>query len=326
MKPRISIVVPVYNVENYLGKCIESLINQTYRDIEVILVNDGSSDRCPEICGSYTKQDPRFKTIHKTNGGLSDARNVGLLEASGEFVLFVDSDDYIALDACERLIKCINKDEDIVVGGAIRIQDHQITQMKRKEKKSNCIMDSREFLKCELKNRTMYMPVVMNLYRRKFLLDNKLFFKRDLWQEDELWTPQVFLKAGLVVDSQYCFYFYVIRDGSITNGGNELINAEDTMKICKELEKIYCELEDNELRILLNDNLVNEFLNSFQVAGLHKKEYSYLVDKRFLIGKAFTKRNKLRVILFLFNKNLYFYLNKFSKVLKSLKPIVSNIL
>lgn len=319
MRPSISIVVPVYKVENYLSHCIESLINQTYRNIEVILIDDGSPDRCSEMCDSYSKKDPRVKALHKRNGGLSDARNVGLLKATGEFVLFVDSDDYIALDTCEELLKGIKQDADIVVGGANRIEDNQITQMKRKEKQANCIMDSREFLKCELRNRTMYMPVWMNLYRRNFLLENRLFFEQGLFQEDELWTPQVFLKAGLVVDSQCCFYFYMIRDGSITNGGNKLKNAEDSMNICKTLEKIYREIEDKELRLLLNDKLVNEFLNSFQTADLHKKEYSHLVDKQFLIGKAFTLRNKLRVFLFLINKKLYYYLNKFSKDLKKLK-------
>lgn len=316
MEPRISIVVPIYKVEDYLDRCVQSLINQTYSAIEIILVDDGSPDSCPDFCDNFAKQDNRIKVIHKENGGLSDARNYGLNAAEGEYVLFVDSDDYIALDTCEKLFCCIYKAEDIVVGGANRVQDNKITQMKRNEKKPGCSIDAREYLKCELKTGTMFMPVWMNLYRRAFLLENNLFFIKGLLHEDEQWTPRVFLKAGQVVDSQYCFYYYIIRDGSITTGRNKVKNAEDIMQIGEELERIYSKVEDNELKRLLNDNLVNKFLNTFQDVGLHKKEYSYLVNKNFIKGKAFTKRNKLRVALFTFNKNIYYFVNKITKIVK----------
>src|SRR5690554_319094 len=121
-----SIIVPVYNTERYLKKCIESIINQSYTNIEIILVNDGSEDLSPSICNEYSKKDPRIKVIHKRNGGLSDARNHGIKAATGDFILFVDSDDYIKDDACEKFntaivrypnvqivasnIECIHKD------------------------------------------------------------------------------------------------------------------------------------------------------------------------------------------------------------------------
>lgn len=102
-----SIIVPIYKVEKYLHKCVNSLVNQTYKDIEIVLVDDGSPDNCPQICDEYAAKDKRINVIHKKNGGLSDARNVGLENCTGKYILFVDSDDYIELDACEKFTKII---------------------------------------------------------------------------------------------------------------------------------------------------------------------------------------------------------------------------
>ena len=105
--PRISIIVPVYRVERYLNKCIESILNQTLTDFELILVDDGSPDKCPEFCDRYANRDSRIKVIHKPNGGLSDARNTGIREARGEYIGFVDGDDYIMPEMYQRLYELI---------------------------------------------------------------------------------------------------------------------------------------------------------------------------------------------------------------------------
>ena len=109
MKPLISIIVPVYNVEAYLAKCVDSILAQTYTNLEIILVNDGSSDGCGRICDEYAKQDKRIKVIHKQNGGLSDARNVAIDVATGEFITFIDSDDYVTDDYIMTLYSLIEK-------------------------------------------------------------------------------------------------------------------------------------------------------------------------------------------------------------------------
>ena len=101
--PKISVIVPVYKVEKYIHKCVDSILNQTFSDIEVILVDDGTPDRCGEICDAYGEQDSRVKVIHKENGGLSDARNAGMPHASGEYIIFIDSDDYIESDMLEYM-------------------------------------------------------------------------------------------------------------------------------------------------------------------------------------------------------------------------------
>ena len=109
MNELISIIVPVYKVEPYLNKCVDSIINQTYKNIEIILVDDGSPDNCGKICDDYTKKDSRIKVIHKKNGGLSDARNYGIEASIGDYIMFVDSDDYISANMCEILLKTAKK-------------------------------------------------------------------------------------------------------------------------------------------------------------------------------------------------------------------------
>ena len=115
MKPKVSIIVPVYNVEKYLDRCMESLLNQTLKDIEIILVDDGSPDNCPQMCDDYAKTDSRVKVVHKANAGLGYARNSGLDVASGEYVAFVDSDDYVDTKIYESLLlEAENSGADVV--------------------------------------------------------------------------------------------------------------------------------------------------------------------------------------------------------------------
>lgn len=123
MEKLISIIVPIYKVENYLIRCIESIVCQTYENIEIILVDDGSPDKCPMICDEWAKKDERIKVIHKKNGGLSDARNAGITIAQGEFLLFVDSDDCIEKDLCESCMNVMDADVDIVAFNYRRVYD-----------------------------------------------------------------------------------------------------------------------------------------------------------------------------------------------------------
>lgn len=120
--PKISVIVPVYNVAPYLKKCVDSIINQTFTDIEIILVDDGSTDESGTICDQYAQKDSRVKVIHKPNGGLSDARNSGLEVCSGEYIGFVDSDDWISPDMYETLIHfAVKEDLDVAMCGVLDI-------------------------------------------------------------------------------------------------------------------------------------------------------------------------------------------------------------
>jgi len=308
--PKISIIVPVYNVQLYLRRCVDSLINQTFEDIEIILVNDGSTDHSPEICDEYARTDKRVKVIHKINGGLSDARNVGLVESRGDYVLFVDSDDYINHDSCEVLYRYGNMSNlDIVVGDAVRIESDSQTILARSEVSLNKVMKGTDFLKEQLENHYMHMASCFNLYNRKFLIDNELFFKKGIYHEDEQWTPRVLLRANRVQYIKLAFYNYIIRDNSITKKRDKSKNALDLINTCYELERIYEKIEDVKLKRLLYDYLSMLFLNAIHLGRLYDKKYSSYYDKKFLIGKPKSLRNRLKVCLFIFSKSIYKYVH-----------------
>lgn len=326
MEPEISIVVPIYKVEEYLDKCVNSLINQSYTNIEIILVDDGSPDSCPEMCDNYAQQDSRIKVIHKENGGLSDARNTGMRVTKGEYILFVDSDDYIDLDTCEHFIEIINNQKpDIIVGNAKRMEGSKVLQMSHKLNTKSKAITGGDYLKQELKTKTMYMAAWLNLYSRAFLLANKLEFKVGILHEDEQFTPRAFLKAEGVIGTDISFYNYIIREGSITRKLDLSKNGICVIQTCYELVEIYETLKDKELRRLLDDDLVTNYLYGFQMGRLFQNDYIKLIDKGFLLKRATSLRNCCKVLLFVINRRLYYFTNAFFKTTITYKNLVTAI-
>lgn len=307
--PKISIVVPIYKVEKELRRCVDSLLCQTFKDIEIILVDDCSPDQCPIICDEYAEKDSRVRVIHKENGGLSDARNVGLRESLGEYILFVDSDDYIDIRTCEKFYNSLYDYVDIVIGDAIRIEGERELSMTHSEIPRDTVISGSDFLKVQLRGKKMYMAAWLNLYNKNFLIENDLFFKKGILHEDEQWTPRVFLNAVKVKYIKFPFYYYVIREDSITKKKDKKKNAMDLINTCSELEKIYINIKDVELRKLLYDYLVMLFLNAVSIGNLYDDKGERFYSKSFLIGKPKTIINKLKVILFVFNEKLYRYLH-----------------
>jgi glycosyltransferase involved in cell wall biosynthesis len=315
MQPEISIVVPIYKVEKYLDKCVQSIINQSYGNIEIILVDDGSPDNCPLKCDSYAKQDTRIRVVHKSNGGLSDARNVGTREAMGKYILFVDSDDFIDIDTCQRFVDAINnRTPEIVVGNARIIQGNQTSIMQHQSMTLSRIVTGEQYLKAELMTETMYMAAWLNLYRKDFLLNNGLEFKVGLLHEDEQFTPRAFLEAKEVIGTDIIFYNYIIREGSITKNRDRTKNGIHIVQTCYELVDIYEDLEDEELRGMLKNNLVTKYLIGFQIGKLFRKEYKGLINRNFLRRNASTRKNKCKVLIFLISMNLYYRLNHLTKL------------
>lgn len=209
----VSIIVPVYKVEEYLPRCINSLINQTYKNIEIILVDDGSPDNCPKICDEYAQKDNRIKVIHKQNGGLSSARNEGIKEAKGEFISFVDSDDWVD----PKFISCLH---EIIVSNNADFssclfcrttgeQDRKLfseTEEIITDKKFICAMDEK-----------FYTGYAWNkMYKRSIIVDNEIFFDESIFNGEDF--PFVFeyleyVNRGVFIRQD--LYFYFIRQTSI---------------------------------------------------------------------------------------------------------------
>lgn len=248
MNEKISVIVPIYNVQNELNRCIESIVNQTYDNLEIILVDDGSPDNCPMMCDKWAAKDERIVVIHKINGGLSDARNVGLNKANGKYVLYVDSDDYIELDACQKLIENMTDDVDFVMGDYKEIRDDSIHVNKRKHIKSKAIYDARKIMILAIKNKEMEAPAWLNLYRRDFLLQNNLFFLKGYNHEDVEILPRLFLAAHKIVYVEYPFYNYIIRENSIMTSAISEDNKKKTIEIYHNWMEIIEKINDKKLK------------------------------------------------------------------------------
>ena len=214
MEKLISIIVPIYKVENYLIRCIESIVCQTYENIEIILVDDGSPDKCPMICDEWAKKDGRIKVIHKKNGGLSDARNAGITIAQGEFLLFVDSDDCIEKDLCESCMNVMDEDVDIVAFNYRRVYDTYSENKKECgvfEKFSN-LEGFKRYI-----NRTPFTHMAWDKLYRKCVFED-VRYPVDRLAEDMATTYKTFKNANKVGYLDRVLYNYFIRSDSIMGG------------------------------------------------------------------------------------------------------------
>lgn len=217
MSSVISVIVPIYNVEKYLQRCVDSIINQTYRNLEIILVDDGSPDNCPKMCDDYAKIDNRIKVVHKENGGLSDARNAGMKVAAGEYVSFIDSDDYISLDFYKTLLQAIiDNDSDIVECGVVKFYENGKFDEYSDDQmiKNFNTVDGLEGL---INENSFHQYVWNKLYKTNIALD--IPYAVGKLNEDEFWTYQIFGKAKKVTRINKTMYYYFQRGSSIMGNG-----------------------------------------------------------------------------------------------------------
>lgn len=215
----ISVVVPVYNVEAYLCRCVDSLLRQTVGDFEIILVDDGSTDGCGALCDRYARLDPRVSVVHKANGGLSDARNAGLEAAGGDYIAFVDSDDWVGELYLERLLEgLLDSGSDICECSVNRTEGPGCPPAE--EKNAGLCFDTADAMAQLLRGGEFRQHVWNKLYRREVIGDIR--FPVGKTHEDEFWTYQVFGRAGRVCRIGDTLYNYYQRPGSIMNAGYSL--------------------------------------------------------------------------------------------------------
>lgn len=240
LNPLVSVIIPIYNVELYLSDCLDSVIGQSYSNLEIILVNDGSPDRSAEICEEYAKKDMRVKIINKRNGGLSDARNAGLDKSTGDYICFIDSDDLVHVDFLQVLVSSIGK-ADICMCYFKKFTGNDIPI---NLSTGNIIVEEYSG-----------SYVNKNLYEKRFGLNatiawNKLY-KRSLWEnvrypygklhEDEFIIHHILDQTNLFHVANASLYYYRERAGSITNGRRNLNNVIDTMEALSLRGKYYQE-------------------------------------------------------------------------------------
>ena len=218
---KVSVIVPVYKVEAFLPQCVESILSQTYRDFELILVDDGSPDRCPEMCDEYALKDPRVTAIHKKNGGLSSARNAGILAATGEYVLFVDSDDWLnKTNAIALLLQRVEMSHaQVLCFSYSKIYEQSGKTVRCLEQPQPMPVSCRSKAEQEayLAARGLYIASACNkLLRLELLKKNNLFFPVGETSEDVVWCLRLLLAADSLDFLNEDLYCYRQRAGSIS--------------------------------------------------------------------------------------------------------------
>ncbi len=213
----ISVIVPVYKVEKLLNKCVDSIINQTFKDIEIILVDDGSPDNCGTMCDDYASKDDRIVVIHKKNGGLSSARNAGIDIAKGEYLMFVDSDDYVEPNFCEKAYQILK--EKNVTCASFGYFEHKNNITRALGTKNPRIINAEEGILSVITSRDVIYNLACNKIFHKNLFRTIRFPEGKLF-EDQGTTYKLFDVAGRIYVDSSPLYHYVRREDSITAGNN----------------------------------------------------------------------------------------------------------
>lgn len=302
MNELISVIVPIYNMEKYIRKCVDSVINQTYKNCEIILVDDGSTDNCPEICEEYAQKDDRVVVIHKKNGGLSSARNAGLEVCKGEYIAFVDSDDFIEPNYLEYMYKkSKEQNADIVICG-INWIDEKNNCIKSKEFRiENAVLKDDNVFSCFYQRYNgAIIPAWNKLYKKNIFADVR--FVQGKINEDIFVCIGALNNAKVVVTVEEKLYNYLQRNNSISNSKNgeksfDLVDAYRSIlnvrKDFKYKSKSVADLLNSEVCVYRNvKNDKNLAAKIIEVFNQDYKKYGHLLKLKHRIKYFIFKQNK----------------------------------
>ncbi|BAB80207.1 glycosyltransferase [Clostridium perfringens] len=285
---KVSIIIPIYNVENYLDKCLDTAVNQTLGCIEIIGIDDGSTDKSRDILNKYAKKYSFIKIINKENGGLSSARNTGIINAKGEYIYFLDSDDYIEYDSMKICYEIATKNKlDIVSFDAESFVDGEGFTKKLKKYDRKDILDGNIKMGCEyfcelIKNKCYTASACLNFYRREFLIDNNLFFYDGILHEDELYTVKAYTLANKVRYIPYKLYFRRLRSNSITTQSISEKHLYGRLIAARESYRHYLgykDVFDNDTNTCLLNHISNMYY--FMLKDIYENKRIY--NKRYII-------------------------------------------
>ncbi|VEF49064.1 glycosyl transferase family protein [Bacillus freudenreichii] len=307
-KPKVSVVVPVYKVEKFIHRCLKSIVRQTYWNLEIILVNDGSPDQCGAIIEEYAAEDGRIITVHKENGGLSDARNAGMQLITGDFTLFVDSDDWLAEKMIEELVyMAIYCRADVVQSAFYYAYDGYMLYDNRyyQQDESPVLLNNRSLMLELVKNETVKNFAWGKLYKTELIKD--IPFKKGVLFEDVFWAHQVMsqVKNYVILHEPLCYYYQ--REDSIV--ANYSPKNLDILRGLKErhkfIEEHYQELTDESYRAILKVSLLHYNLlflsKNHDKKGIYKKAIQEYIKQNQLYFQDVVKMDKdLKRQLYLF--------------------------
>lgn len=300
---KISVIVPVYNMEQYLTRCVDSILMQTYTNLEIILVDDGSTDTSPQICDRYAEKDGRVKVVHKANGGLSSARNAGLDNATGACIGFVDSDDYVSPDMYRILADRLgNSDCEIANAMYVRADEAGNTTPSKVPHNTDKEISAEQFVR-ELMLHTGDVSVCTKLFRAEIF--EQMRFPEGKLNEDLLFMLEVFKRINKVSFAAHIGYFYFTRTGSASNGyGKAVIDMVGNALAAKEIvDTAFPKMKKEASRFVLYQHMAYLLLVPAQEADQSNCVYAaalkYLRKNAFsgIFNKDLSLKNKLTVLL-----------------------------
>ena len=324
MNPKISVIIPVYNVELWLTKCIDSLLNQIYSNIEIILIDDGSTDRSGKICDEYSKKDNRIKVMHIKNSGQSVARNKGLDVSQGEYVLFIDSDDYLCdREIIGKFINIFNSSKcDFIYTSYCRFNDgneDEITEilpinLTNKEVENKL---GKDILVDLINKNSFHHAPYLKVCRRDFILNNDLYFREGYYHEDADWSFKVFYYAKKIIIYHEPWYMRRMRE-------NSTITSRDEKSICKKLcdrliiaNELIEFFEERDVSKVVIDDLIRMYWGDLMITRSIKESHN--IKKCInIISSTKSILEKAQVKKYLIGSKLikYFGVNNFIKFLK----------
>jgi glycosyltransferase involved in cell wall biosynthesis len=278
---KFSIIIPVYNVEQYLQDCLNSIVAQSYFDYEVICVNDGSTDGSLAILKEYEKNYSQITVITQSNKGLSGARNAGIRAAKGDYLFFLDSDDWIEPTALEVLSRQLSG-EDMVCFNGRRVFENGKTEEPDAGISESSLSGWEYYNKYALVPRKFhFVCTVLRLYRREYLLKNNLFFEEGIYHEDNLFTPLACYYAQTVKVIPDCLYIYRIREGSITfDVSSRMKRIENTLKIANILSLFFIQTNSTVNRKVVFRSIAISIVHLFNM--LHSWEMDDELDNIYM--------------------------------------------
>lgn len=307
----VSIIVPIYNVEKYLEQCVISLINQSYKNIEIILINDGSTDNSIDIMNKYKKLDGRVKCYCKVNGGLSDARNYGISVSKGKYIVFVDSDDYVEKDYISILYNLIIENNvKISQCGINKVYENKVLDIYKYD--HMLLLDKYNYLSDSYSSHKIENVVVWNKMYSSDLLDDESFEKGKI-HEDEFFTYKQIYNLDKIAISDLPLYNYRVNHNGITLG-NFNKNRLSIIEALLERIDFYSNLNEEHLKNLTAEYAIDVMLKVYCLSKKYLNDSDILnnismkINHIFKNNKICNKKTKVKYYLFCLNKDLYYKL------------------
>ena len=306
---KYSFIVPVYNTEKYLKKCLDSLVNQTYKDFEIIVVNDGSTDKSSNIISKYQKKYKNIIVIDKENEGLSMARNRGVQKSNGKYIIFVDSDDYVSNKLLEEVDKKI--DDSDILRFQIATEDEEYTKINEYHEEgfeSMCGYDAFKYLS----SYHFVEPAWCYVIRKNYYIENKFSFKKGVYHEDFGLIPYVIYKARKVKSLDFIGYYYIQRNGSIMNNNDYKKTVKKTFDMLEQYKTMRLFAKNINRKNNLDDYFLSYISNSVIVKARElkkdeKKVYINELKKLNVFDGVLvnTRIRRFKKYLMKYNLNLY---------------------